>query len=210
MGGFGSGRYGAPPTSDATQSYVIAMASLTRSGIGPGLYGKAVIRFGEERFPVELTIDMRSEGPGFIEFAHETRDTSDPQPIRYRIWLNWRRPHFGGRRYWFCCPGTGELAAKLFLPLGGHRFLSRGAYRLGYACQRETRSSRLMRKARKLHRALGGDGQDVDGDTPEKPKGMHWRTYERKIAAWEAAVARADDAWLMSLAPLLARSGLVS
>jgi len=45
-----------------------------------------------------------------------------------------------------------------------------------------------MRKARKLHRALGGDGQDVDGDTPEKPKGMHWRTYERKLARWDEAV----------------------
>ena len=71
------------------------------------------------------------------------------------------------------------------------------------------RSDRLMRKARKLHRALGGYGQDVDGDTPEKPKGVHWRTYERKIATWEAAVARADDAWLMSLAPLMAHHGLI-
>jgi hypothetical protein len=38
-----------------------------------------------------------------------------------------------GAGYWFCCPGTGKRAAKLFLPRGGHRFLSREAYRLGYA-----------------------------------------------------------------------------
>ena len=93
----------------------------------------------------------------------------------------------------------------LFLPLGGHRFLSRGAYRLGYACQRETRSDRLMRKARKLHRALGGQGEALDGDILDKPKGMHWRTYERKVARWQAAEERADEAWLASLAPVMGR-----
>ena len=93
----------------------------------------------------------------------------------------------------------------LFLPLGGHRFLSRGAYRLGYACQRETRSDRLMRKARKLHRALGGHGEALDGDIPDKPKGMHWRTYERKVARWQAAEERADEAWLASVAPVMRR-----
>src|SRR5690348_856700 len=137
MGGMGSGRYGGRPTAEATQSYVLTMASLTRAGIGPGLWGKVSYPFGGGEVPVELTIDTRGESPGFIDFAHETRDTRDPQPIGYRVWLNWWRPHYGGRRYWFCCPGTGEWACKLFLPLGGHRFMSRTAYRLGYACQRE-------------------------------------------------------------------------
>jgi hypothetical protein len=174
------------------------MASLKRAGIGPGLWGKVTYSFDDGESPVELTIDMRSEGPGFIDFVHETRDTSDPQPISYRVWLPWSRPHYGGRRYWFCCPGTGEWASKLFLPLGGHCFMSRRAYRLGYACQRESRSNRLMRRARKLHRALGGDGGALGQDAPDKPKGMHWRTYERKVAAWMAADERADEAWLLA------------
>lgn len=207
MGGLNSGRYGGRPTAEATQSFVLEMRSLTRAGIRPGILGKTIFHFGEERLPVELTIDTMREGPGWIDFAHETRDTNDPKLVRYRIWLNWSQPRFGGRRYWFCCPGTGERAAKLFLPLGGHRFLSTQAYRLGYACQRETRTDRLMRRARKLHRALGGAGQDVDGDTPEKPKGMHWRTYERRLAEWTGAVERADEVFLMSLAPLLSRYG---
>ena len=50
-----------------------------------------------------------------------------------------------------------------------------------------------MRKARKLHRALGGDGQGLDGEAPDKPKGMHWQTYERRVAAWIAAEERADQ-----------------
>ena len=37
-----------------------------------------------------------------------------------------------------------------------------------------------MRKARRLHRELGGKGDPLEEDAPEKPKGMQWRTYERK------------------------------
>jgi hypothetical protein len=64
-----------------------------------------------------------------------------------------------------------------------------------------------MRKARKLHRALGGDGEALGQDAPDKPKGMHWRTYERKVARWQAAEERADEAWLVSMAPLSRRVG---
>ena len=124
------------------------MASLTRAGLEPGLLARTTLHYGEEQFPVELTIDTLGEDAGFIDLAHDTRDTRSPEWISYRIPLSWSQPHYGGWRYWFCCPGTGKRAAKLFLPRGGHRFLSREAYRLGYACQRETRTDRVMRKAR--------------------------------------------------------------
>src|SRR5262249_22135832 len=155
----------------------------------------------DDGFPVVLTIDCRSEGAGFIDFEHETRDSRNPQQIQYRVYLNWSRPQFGGRRYWFSCPATGERAARLFLPSDGQRFMSRAAYRLAYACQREGPAERLMRKARKLHRALGGQGDELEA--PDKPKGMHWRTYERKLAAAQ----RADEAFALSLAPILRRFG---
>jgi hypothetical protein len=171
------------------------MASLTRAGLEPGLLARTTLHCGEEQFPVELTIDTRGEDAGFIDFAHDTRDTRSPERISYLIPLSWSQPHYGGQRYWFCCPGTGKRAAKLFLPRGGHRFLSREAYQLGYACQRETRTDRLMRKAHRLHRGLGGKGDPLEEDAPEKPKGMHWQTYERKLAAWTDAVDAADEAF---------------
>jgi len=37
---------------------------------------------------------------------------------------------------------------------------------------------------------------------------MHWRTYEKKAAALIAAEERADEAWLLSAAPLFARLGM--
>jgi hypothetical protein len=173
------------------------MASPTRAGIKPGLHGNAVIRFGAEDFPVDLEIDTQSGGAGFINLTHKTRVVyRQPESVRYRVWLSTSRPHFGGLRYWFCCPQTGELAAKLYLPLGGHRFLSREAYRLAYACQRETPRDRLFRKARNLHRALGGDGEALGEHPPLKPKGMWQRTYDRKLARWIEVEEAADTAFV--------------
>jgi hypothetical protein len=48
-----------------------------------------------------------------------------------------------------------------------------------------------------VHHALGGTGDALEEDAPEKPKGMHWQTYERKLAAWTDAVDAADEAFAM-------------
>jgi hypothetical protein len=114
-------------------------------------------------------------------------------------------PPYGGRRWWFVCPPTHRWVAKLFLPNGGWYFWSRQAYGLGYGCQRETLLDRRMRKARKLSYALGGDG-DMDLP-PQKPKWMRWKTYERKLAAWEEAAVAADALFGLRCAGLLARLG---
>jgi hypothetical protein len=101
-------------------------------------------------------------------------------------------------RWWFLCPSTGQRCAKLFLPNGGRYFLSRAAYGLGYASQRGSKADRLQRKVLKLNRALGGEGE-YGSPTPQKPKGMHWRTYKRMVAQLEAVEAAADRAWLLKL-----------
>ena len=55
-----------------------------------------------------------------------------------------------------------------------------------------------MRKARKLHRQIGGDGMAIGpGWNPPKPKGMRWKTYYRKLEKWHEADDRADAAWLL-------------
>jgi len=62
MGGFGSGRYGASPTAEATASYILDASILTTAlRRGPRLSG--TIQFGE-RFPVGGAIDVADpEGP---------------------------------------------------------------------------------------------------------------------------------------------------
>jgi hypothetical protein len=62
-------------------------------------------------------------------------------------------PHFGGRRWWMCCPAVvggrpcGRRVRKLFLPLGGRIFACRKCYDLTYkVCQESHKFDDLYRK----------------------------------------------------------------
>ena len=193
MGGSRSGRYGGRPTIERTASLVLNARLLTRARLRPGELLSIVLpfKFEGEPFPVALTIDTREGSFPRIELAHRAR-TETGQAMKYRIALATTQPYFGGVRWWFRCPGNGGRAAKLFLPLGGDIFASRRHYRLGYQSSRESPADRLARKARKLNLTLGGNGDDE----PEKPKGMRWATFNRKVDAW-AAVENAVDAHFM-------------
>ena len=67
------------------------------------------------------------------------------------------------------------------MPSGGRWFLSRRAYRLGYASQRVTPEERLRMRARKLRRRLGDHDGCIVSPVPDKPKGMWWSTYDRLV-----------------------------
>jgi hypothetical protein len=206
LGGFGSGRYGGRVTAEGTASYILAASVLTRAQLQIGQRGTETYHFGEERFPVEIKLDTVDPSNPFLELTHQTRDEREGDRIvRDRVRLIWTVPTYGGRRWWFQCPRTHRKVTKLYLPNGGWHFWSRQAYRLGYACQREDRFSRLQRRAAMLNRQLGGKGWSTWADPPAKPKWMRWRTYERKIAEWERAVARANIEWTCSAARLLGR-----
>jgi hypothetical protein len=85
---------------------------------------------------------------------------------------------FGGSRPYFVCPGSscGRRVAKLHGP--GRHFLCRHCYGLAYQSQREQRRDRALRRANAIRMRLGGEPR-LARAFPEKPKGMHWRTYER-------------------------------
>jgi len=90
------------------------------------------------------------------------------------IWLEKRPCRFGGGRWFAVCPHSGRTAAKLYLPSGGRRFLSRHAYRMGYRSQYEAPAGRATLKQDRLAARLG-----LDLHCPVKPKWMRWRTYDR-------------------------------
>jgi hypothetical protein len=103
---------------------------------------------------------------------------------------------FGGRRWWFLCPRTGALAAKLHLPPGAFTFASRQAHQLGYRSQRETPRDRALGRAFKLRRRLGS--QEGVGELIPKPKGMRWTTFDREMAKIEAAESTVNrHTWLL-------------
>jgi hypothetical protein len=90
----------------------------------------------------------------------------------------WTPCNFGGERPWFICPGAGcgQRVAVLYGP--GRYFLCRHCNDLAYQSQRDTKMHRALYRAQDIRRQLGGSANMME-PFPEKPKGMHWRTYER-------------------------------
>ena len=68
------------------------------------------------------------------------------------------------------------------LYLGGSGiFASRHCYKLAYAIQRETCDGRAARRADRIRDRLGWEAGILNGEG-DKPKGMHWRTFNRQQA----------------------------
>ena len=60
----------------------------------------------------------------------------------------------------------------------GELFACRSCYGLAYESQQQDPPDRALLKAQKIRMRLGGSGCPADL-FPDKPKGMHWRTYDR-------------------------------
>jgi hypothetical protein len=127
----------------------------------------------------------------------EWRDVEQPTRI---VWMPCR---FGGVRPYFVCPGIvngiacGRRVAKLYG--AGTYFLCRNCYRLAYASQREDRYDRALRRANKIRMQLGGE-QGMASQFPDRPKGMHYKTYERLKSAALNAEILAEEQLIILLA----------
>ena len=108
----------------------------------------------------------------------------DGEPLSYAITLTRTRCHYGGSRPWFHCPepGCGRRSAVLFLPR--RSFACRRCSGLAYQTQHESPDGRLLLKAQRIWERLGCEFGEEE---PEKPKGMHWRTFERLTEAADMA-----------------------
>ena len=118
-----------------------------------------------------VTLKYRSRSYG--------EDWSD---VEQRIAVAWTPCRFGGERPWFVCSvrsngvDCGRRVTKLYS--AGRLFACRKCYRLTYASQQESVLHRGLGKSQKIRMRLGGS-PNMSEEFPDKPKGMHWRTYER-------------------------------
>jgi hypothetical protein len=106
--------------------------------------------------------------------------------MEYPVWLEWTGCTLGGRRVWFLCPAAGCGRRVAILYCGGI-FACRHCYRLAYACQRENTDDRATRRADKIRERLKWEPGILNGHGI-KPKGMHWRTYQRLTIKHDAHV----------------------
>jgi hypothetical protein len=113
-----------------------------------------------------------------LRYRCRSGQVSEWEDVWEPVSLDWTTCNFGGERPWFVCPGAacGRRAAVLYGP--GRYFLCRGCYDLVYESQRENGMTRAFRRAQAIRERLGGSA-NMTKPFPEKPKGMHWETYER-------------------------------
>ena len=190
MGGFGSGRqWGKDCTDDMRQ---IDIRRLVRDG-----YLKAGMAYGWQwtrRSEVVASINVAVEADR-VWFTYRQRERGGEwQDMRYPVKLDRTTCHLGGERVWWRCPaaGCGRRVAILF---GGSIFACRNCHKLSYRCQRETDDDRATRRADTLRDKLKWEPGILNGEG-RKPKGMHWRTFERLRAEHDAYV----NASLMGMA----------
>jgi hypothetical protein len=117
-----------------------------------------------------------------LSYRHRRGPGGEWEDVREFVPLTWTACNFGGERPWFICPGAGcgRRVAVLYGP--GRYLLCRHCYDLSYQSQRDNKMYRALHKAQAIRERLGGSANMMQ-PFPEKPKGMHWRTYERLF--WE-------------------------
>ncbi len=175
MGGIGSGRWLRRDSRTTTESqHWIDIRWLKKQKyLRPGTFGS-------------LSWEMRDEETGSIRYRMEEnrmvlyyRNRShggEWEDVEQAITFDRTPCNNGGHRTWFLCSQCRGRVAVLYG--NGKYFLCRHCYGLAYSSQQESRLDRLMRKARKIRRQLGG-GVNLLDPFPWKPKGMHWNTYWR-------------------------------
>jgi hypothetical protein len=184
MGGIGSGRRNQSGKATTSDRRPLDIRRLQRDGLlTPGRSCSWQWRcYGQE----VASIQIRAEAGQVILNYQNRSNGGDWQPKEYPICVEWTDCNLGGQRAWFRCPamGCGKRVAILY---AGAIFTCRHCQKLAYACQRETLDDRSARRADTLRRRLQWPAGILNG-TGGKPKGMHWRTFERLKAEHNAFV----------------------
>lgn len=104
------------------------------------------------------------------------------ESIKQTIWFDRTPCNYGGERLWFLCPRCDRRVGVL----SGHGtlFLCRHCYQLSYRSQQEGRIERLISQKHKLGKRLFEHYEHGEGWG--KKKGMHWNTYQRLYARYQA------------------------
>jgi hypothetical protein len=138
------------------------------------------------------TLDDDERAHGSVSFRY----TLDGKPKEHTVTLAKTACHYGGVRYWFKCPYCPRCVAVLYL--SGGQCACRHCFKLAYQSECETDQDRLFRKANHIRATLGWQ-RGIAYPKGDKPKGMHWKTFNRMKATYDLTVQRIigyDIQWL--------------
>ena len=185
MGGIGSGRRRHHSANDTTEDYrAIDVRRWQRDGLltSNDAFGW---NWWCDDGQVVASIIVQPEADHVVLSYSRLSGAGEWQDENYPLYLDWTPCNLGGSRPWFICPaaGCGRRVAILYW---GAIFACGHCFQLAYPSQRESHDKRADRRADRIREKLGWD-PGIFGKHG-KPKGMHWRTYERLAAEHDAFV----------------------
>ena len=179
MGGMNSGRrdQGGKKTTEDCRS--LDVRQFQRDGLldNGKSFGWNWTRNGEKMASIQVRAEI---GRLILEYRHQHGE-GEWKSVNYPVKIGWTPCNYGGLRAWSYCPasGCGRRVAKIFLGSAGI-FACRHCYKLAYASQRENADDRATRQAGKIRDRLGWEPGILNGHG-DKPKGMHWQTYQKLV-----------------------------
>ncbi|MBC8316685.1 MAG: hypothetical protein H8E41_02195 [Desulfobulbaceae bacterium] len=172
MGGYGSGQKCDSKKTTGSQ-YMIDIRWMKKQGLlVPGTSGSMS---WECRGKETGDIGYRVENNRLILQYQNKHRGGEWESIEDEISFTWTPCNYGGKRQWFLCPKCNRRIAVIY---GGKFYRCRHCYDLVYDSQQENTADRLMRKARKIRRRLGGSNNLME-PILFKPKNMHQKTFDR-------------------------------
>ena len=175
MGGCGSGnwrRWDSKTTTESQHQIDIRWLKKQRY-LRPGTAGSLSWSWGDEQTG---SIGFRMEYERMILNYRHRPHGGDWENVEQAISFDRTSCNYGGYRTWFLCPRCWKRVAILYG--AGKYFLCRHCYNFTYSSQQESRSDRLMRKARKIRARLGASNNLMESIL-FKPKNMHQKTFDR-------------------------------
>jgi len=182
MGGRGSGRrssYG--DKAETSDSMPLDIRKIVRKGLfvpGNGFIWQWLVN-DRQVAGVSIRVDFQQS------MVLSYRMNSTGEVVEQRVQTQISSCNLGGQRHWFTCPRCSKRVAVLYAP--GRYFACRQCGGLGYATQKEGAGDRASTKADKLRKRMGWEAGILNGDGG-KPKGMHWKTYQRLKSHHDALV----------------------
>ena len=179
MGGSGSGRRWHFGSKDTTEGYhSLDVRWLKREGLLTPGANRRITWSRQDEVVASINISA-AEGRVVLTYRHRSAG-GDWQDESYPVELVTTPCQMGGERHWFLCPtrGCGRLVAVLY---GGGIFACRKCHQLAYPSQREPAYGRAALRVDRIRNKLGWTPGLANGHG-EKPKGMHWRTFDRLCA----------------------------
>lgn len=169
--------------------------SMLRSGmLVPGGAMRGTIRWDRSGATIAYQALLRSNGTGGLRLMWSARDGNGVRQ-RSECWLillTTPQP-FGGRRWWFVCPISGRLVAKVHKPSWSMQFASRAALGFDHAALREGAADRARRKEYRLRERIADPAQmpkAMPRPTIHSPQGADARTLSAVATAAEAMSTR--------------------